>query len=80
MPRKIFAVTNVKIGNGPGEFVNAGDEVDPKVFGKATLLELHEAGAIEVRVVEDEPVAEESDVEPSEEDAEEDNDKGGSEE
>jgi hypothetical protein len=57
MPKKIFAVTNVKVGSGPGEFVAAGDEIDPNLpgFGKKTLLELHSQGAIEIRVVDDEP-------------------------
>jgi hypothetical protein len=59
MAKKIFAVTNVKVGSGPGEFVAAGDEIDSNLpaFDRKTLLELHSQGAIEIRVVEEEPVA-----------------------
>lgn len=64
MPKKIFAVTNVKAGNGPGEFVAAGEVVDPDIFGKEVLLQLHEQGAIEIRTVDVEP---EPDVESTEE-------------
>lgn len=57
MPKKIFAVTNVKTGSGDGQFITAGNEVKQAELGisKAQLLELHEAGAIEVRTVDDEP-------------------------
>lgn len=63
MPKKIFAVTNVKVGSGPGEFVAAGEEIDSNLpaFNKKILLELHSQGAIEVRTVEDEePVVDDS--------------------
>jgi hypothetical protein len=65
MPKKIFAVTNIKVGSGPGEFVAAGSEIDSSLpaFNKKTLLELHSQGAIEVRVVDEEPVAVEESTE-----------------
>ncbi len=60
MPKKIYAVTNVKVGSGPGQFVAAGEEIDANVpgFDKKALLELHSQGAIEVRVVEEETIVE----------------------
>ena len=51
MPKKIFAVTNVKIGPDDGQFFEAGQEVDHTKFTKSQLVELNEAGAIEVREV-----------------------------
>ena len=54
MPKKIFAVTNLKVGTGEGEYFEAGSVVDRSKFTDAQLLELHEAGAIEVRVVDEE--------------------------
>lgn len=60
MPKKLFAVTNVKIGSGPGESFEAGSEIDASKFTKAQILELHDAGAVEVRVVEEEAPAEET--------------------
>lgn len=51
MPKKLFAVTNVKLGSGEGEFFAAGQEIDPSKFTKETLVQLHDAGAVEVRVV-----------------------------
>jgi len=56
MPKKIFAVTNLKIGTGEDEYFVAGAVVDRSKFTDKQLLDLHEAGAIEVRVV-DEDVA-----------------------
>lgn len=55
MPKKIFAVTNINAGLG--KFVEAGKEVDHKALGftKEDLEKLLDEGAIEVRVVEDEP-------------------------
>jgi hypothetical protein len=56
MPKKLFAVTNVKTSL-PGQeatFFAANSEIDPSKFTKEQLVELHEAGAVEVRVVEDE--------------------------
>jgi len=62
MPKKIFAVTNIKVNSEPGGSVTAGDEVDPTKFTKDELRELHDAGAIEVKTVdadgEPEPEAE----------------------
>src|SRR5689334_20719844 len=58
MPKKLYAVTNVKTSL-PGQdatFFTAGSEVDPSKFTKEQLVELHENGAVEVRVVEDEEV------------------------
>jgi len=59
MPKKLFAVTNIK--SGPDKFYAAGSELDPKELGltKEQLLELHREGAVELRVVEDEEVKEE---------------------
>lgn len=54
MARKVFAVTNVKIGNGEGEFFASGAEINVEKFTRHQLVELHEAGAVEVRVVDDE--------------------------
>lgn len=51
MPKKIFAVTNVKLGPEEGQYFEAGSEVDHTKFTKAQLVELNEAGAIEVREV-----------------------------
>lgn len=51
MAKKVFAVTGVKLGSGPGQTINAGDEINVAELGltKPQLLELHAAGAIEVR-------------------------------
>jgi hypothetical protein len=55
MPKKIFAVTNVKVGNGADEYWPAGSVIEPGgKLSKEQLLELHESGAIEVRVVDEE--------------------------
>lgn len=64
MAKKIFAVTNVKIGNGEGEFFAAGTEIDHTKFSKDQLKELNAAGAIEVRTVDEvspDPVTEQTD-------------------
>jgi len=59
MPKKLFAVTNVKFSGDGADFVAAGNEVDPSKFSKEDLVALHDAGAIEVRIVEaEEKVAE----------------------
>jgi len=55
MPKKLFAVTNLKFSADPSEFINAGDEVPTDKFTKEQLIELHDAGAIEVKVVDEEP-------------------------
>lgn len=75
MPKKVFAVTNVKVGSGPGQFIPAGEELNVTELGltKAQLLELHAGGAIEVRTVDDE-VAEASEVDPSDSETSEEND------
>jgi len=51
MAKKIYAVTNIKMDSGPDGVIAAGDEIDQAKSGlsKKQLLELHEAGAIEVR-------------------------------
>jgi len=54
MPKKLFAVTNIKIGPGDEGWFAAGSEVDSSKFTKEQLLQLHDQGAVEVRVVEDE--------------------------
>lgn len=54
MPKKLYAVTNIKTSL-PGQeatFFAAGGELDPSKFTKEQLVELHENGAVEVRVVE----------------------------
>jgi len=58
MAKKIYAVTGVKLGSGPGQTLAAGEEVKPSELGlsKAQLLELHAAGAVEIR--DDAPVVE----------------------
>lgn len=48
MPKKIFAVTNIKAG---GEFIDAGTEVDTTKFSKEELTRLHDDGAIEIKDV-----------------------------
>lgn len=56
MPKKLFAVTNIKTSL-PGQEVSffvAGSEVDTSKFTREQLLELHDQGAVEVRVVDDE--------------------------
>ena len=52
MPKKVFAVTNIKLGSNEGQYFAAGEEVDHTKFSsKAQLRELHEAGAVEIREV-----------------------------
>lgn len=55
MPKKIFAVTNVKVGQDEGQFFAAGEVIDRSKFSDKQLKELHNQGAIEVRTVDDEP-------------------------
>lgn len=52
MPKKVFAVTNIKLG--PEQFVPAGSEIDPKALGltKEMAQSLLDEGAIEIRLVE----------------------------
>jgi len=73
MPKKLYAVTNIKTGPEPEKFVAAGSEVDPKALGlsKEALIALHNDGAVEIRTVDDEPVVEETP--PQEDDSETDN-------
>jgi len=66
MPKKLFAVTNIKLGSEPDQYFVAGAEVDTSKLSKEQLVELHDAGAVEIRVVEVEAV-----VEPEETPAEE---------
>lgn len=54
MPKKLYAVTNVKIDPTPEGWFAAGSEVDVTKFTKEQLAELHAAGAVEIRVVEEE--------------------------
>lgn len=56
MPKKIFAVTNVKVGPDADGWFASGSPIDRSKFTDAQLLELHDAGAIEIRTV-DEPTA-----------------------
>jgi len=59
MPKKVYAVTNIKIGQGEDEYFAAGTEVNPKKFTMEQLKSLHDEGAVEIKVVED-VVAEEA--------------------
>lgn len=52
MAKKVVALTNIKYGEG--EYA-VGDEVDTVKFSKEQLAELYDAGAIDVRAVDDEP-------------------------
>lgn len=54
MPKKLFAVTNVKINSEEGGFFPANTEIDASKLTKEQLVELHDAGAVEIRLVEDE--------------------------
>lgn len=54
MPKKVFAVTNIKLGSGEGEYFEAGSEVDHTKFSKEQLKQLHAEGAVEIRTVDDE--------------------------
>lgn len=56
MAKKLFAVTNIKHDD---DFYEAGSSVDEKKFTAEQLKELYDAGAVEVRNVDDEPVAKE---------------------
>ncbi len=58
MAKKVFAVTNIKVGQGDDEYFAAGGEVDPKKFTMEQLKALHDEGAVEIRVVEDEAMTE----------------------
>lgn len=57
MPKRVVAVTNIKKGNGPEDFFAAGSQIPAGAFTKEQLIELHDAGAIEV-VIEEDPVVE----------------------
>ena len=50
MGKKVFAVTNIK---GSDVWVDVGGEVDTTKFSKEELKGLYDAGAVEVRDVED---------------------------
>lgn len=52
MAKKVVALTNIKYGDG--EYA-VGAEVDTVKFSKEQLAELYDAGAIDVRAVDDEP-------------------------
>lgn len=68
MPKKVFAVTNVKVGQDLDQFWAAGAEVDATKLTKAQLTELHDAGAVEVREVDadaPDPIATHVDEEPT---------------
>jgi antitoxin component of MazEF toxin-antitoxin module len=67
MGKKVFAVTNIKIGQAEDEFFAAGGEVDPKKFTMEQLKALHDEGAVEIRVVEDEVMTEPEATEATEE-------------
>jgi len=54
MPKKIFAVTNVRVGPADDQYFAANSVIDPAKFTKEQLLQLHESGAIEIRVVDEE--------------------------
>lgn len=56
--RKIVAVTNVKLGQEEEDFFAAGDPIDRSKFTDKQLKQLHDDGAIEVRLVEDTPTEE----------------------
>lgn len=53
MAKKVFAVTNIKIGTD--DYWSAGSEVDHSKFTGEQLKELIDAGAMELRIVEDTP-------------------------
>lgn len=54
MPKKVYAVTNVKFSTSEGEnFWAAGDPVDHTKFTKDQLKELLDNGAIEIRTVDE---------------------------
>lgn len=55
MPKKIFAVTNIKLNSDT--FYDAGDPIDTEKFTREQLVQLHESGAVEVRVVDEQPIA-----------------------
>lgn len=62
MPKRIFAVTNLKVGSEQDQFWAAGTQLsdeDTAKFTRDQLKELHDIGAIEVRVVDEEVPAEE---------------------
>lgn len=60
MPKKLFAVTNIKtsLPGSESAWFDAGSEVNPAKFTKEQLVDLHDAGALEIRVVEDDEVTE----------------------
>lgn len=55
MPKAVFAVTNVKFSSEPGDFFPAGTQIDTARFAnnKEIFSQLHDAGAIEIRIVEE---------------------------
>lgn len=64
MAKKVFAVTNIKFGSSPNQYVAAQEEVNIQELGlsRETLLELHAAGAIEVRVVDEDLLPDSSEL------------------
>lgn len=55
MPKKIFAVTNIKVGSGADEYWPAGSVIARGgALTDEQLVELHEAGAVEIRTVDEE--------------------------
>jgi hypothetical protein len=75
MPKKLFAITNIKgTESDGGMFFAAGDEVDHTAFSKDQLKELLDAGAVEIRDNEDEPatpVPADEDLQPADEETKE---------
>lgn len=55
MPKAVFAVTNIKVDSGPEGWFAAGSRIDVSKFTKEQLVELHDAGAVEIRVIDEEP-------------------------
>ena len=55
MPKAVFAVTNVKISSDPDGWFPAGSRIDVSKLNRDQLVELHDAGAVEIRIVDEEP-------------------------
>jgi hypothetical protein len=55
MPKKIFAVTNIKAGSGEDQYWPAGSVIERGgALSDKQLVELHESGAVEIRTVDEE--------------------------
>lgn len=50
MAKKIYALTNIKCN---GRFTEAGSEFDTKGVAKETIKNLFDAGALEIRTIEE---------------------------